>query len=565
MKYFSSICAVLSLVVLTAVSATFAAETVLNSKITSVTVYPTQAQVTRTATLELGAGDHALVFENIPLSAQSASFRSSASGPEGITLLGVERQQKYYAEATDKKVADIERRIARLRNEVKRAIDDRLEVFALQKKFLLSISKTATTKMSEQMERGGLEIVQWRSAYAFVSDGLRSINDSLRIVSLELAKVNTELTVLSQEQHQLRTSSANSSLNLQVNLNLQSAGKVTVELQYVIAGATWTPLYDARMDENSGKVELNYLADITQRTGEDWSDISLTLSTSRPSTGTGPGELARWKLMPYGSRGFLRGGRASDYDLSDVMIDSTSQIQIEVFAESLSGTYTSNKAKQTYNRNVAKPLNVTITEGTYSTTFKIKRKESVPSGEKSVRATIGSWPLESKVELICRPKNREGVFRLVTLTNQESAPLLSGDVSIFAGSDYLGKARIANLVTPSQEFELPFGLENSITVKREIVDYKLDRNTTRVRIDQTIKITLTNNGSESVELTLEEPLPVSQDKQIKVKVKKIEPLPIQSEDKSKVVWNIALAAGEEKVVLVPIRIEHPVTMGVYGI
>ncbi|MCH7878823.1 MAG: mucoidy inhibitor MuiA family protein, partial [candidate division Zixibacteria bacterium] len=433
-----------------------AEEIAVDSRITDVTVYPAQAQVTRSASHQLSAGEHSLIFENIPAAARTASFRASASGPQGLTLLGMDHRLVFRTEATDKKVAELERRILHLRNEVKREIDDRLDVFNQQKKFLATITQSATTKMTEQIAKGGMQVTEWRSAYAFVSEELRAANDSIRIVSLELEKVNAELQKLTREHNQLRTTRAKSARTVQIDVNLQNAGKVSVELQYVIGGATWAPLYDARMDEETGQVELSYLAEVTQRTGEDWEDVSLALSTANPASGTGPGKVASWILASLPSSGILgqiSGGRSGEvaYVIEGVNIrDDLDQSALKKSAVTVDELL----------EIVARVPTTTVITGSYSTTFNIERKESIPSGEKAVRTSIGSWPLESEVELICRPRNREGVYRLVTLTNQDDAPLMPGAVSIFAATDFLGNARISDLITPSQEFKLPFGLDN---------------------------------------------------------------------------------------------------------
>ncbi len=530
----------------------------LNSKITAVTVYPSQAQITRSASRELPAGEHTLVFENIPVASQTASFRSSASGPQGLALLGMNHRQEFHTESTNEKVAELERQIAQLNDEVKREINDRLDVFNQQKKFLLTLTKTATKTLTEQVENGGIKIAEWRSAYSFVSEEVRATNDSIRIVSAELKKVNDKLQKLKSEYNQLRTSQANSSWTVEVDVSLKKAGIVKVELQYVITGASWKPLYDARMNEEKGEVELSYLAEVAQRTGEDWSNVTLALSTATPSSGTGPGELANWVLAPSVPVGFYRAlGSVSD--------------AVEVYGEQVIDKYEvqsarmARKAKPRSTEYEAEIATSSVSSGAFSTTFNIARKESVASGKRAVRVSINSWQLQSEVDLICRPRNSQSVYRLVTLTNQDDAPLLPGGVSIFSGTDFLGNSTIQDLVTPSQKFELPFGLENTIAVERKIDSYKTDRNTTRVRVEQTIKITLTNNGADSASLTLEEPLPVSQDKEIKVRVKGIKPEPLASEDKKKVTWEVILAPGQEMEFIIPVRIEYPLNVLVSGL
>ena len=68
-------------------------------------------------------------------------------------------------------------------------------------------------------------------------------------------------------------------------------------LTYIVSGARWTPQYDLRAFITEGKgsssvVKLNYRASIVQSTGEDWNDVSLTLSTASPLQGTAVPSLA---------------------------------------------------------------------------------------------------------------------------------------------------------------------------------------------------------------------------------------------------------------------------------
>ena len=51
-----------------------------------------------------------------------------------------------------------------------------------------------------------------------------------------------------------------------------------------MTGVTWTPYYDLHASTSDGKpasnVSLHYCANITQNTGEDWNNTTLTLSTA---------------------------------------------------------------------------------------------------------------------------------------------------------------------------------------------------------------------------------------------------------------------------------------------
>ena len=60
-------------------------------------------------------------------------------------------------------------------------------------------------------------------------------------------------------------------------------------MTYAVRNARWMPLYDARLDtgakDRKPALELVRRAEITQSTGEDWSNVALSVSTVRTARG----------------------------------------------------------------------------------------------------------------------------------------------------------------------------------------------------------------------------------------------------------------------------------------
>ncbi|PRP91362.1 hypothetical protein ENSA5_56280 [Enhygromyxa salina] len=74
----------------------------------------------------------------------------------------------------------------------------------------------------------------------------------------------------------------------------QGAGlveRVRVKLRYFVAGARWAPAYTLRLDAAMRAATLELRAMVGQSTGEDWSDVALTLSTASPQQWTELPEL----------------------------------------------------------------------------------------------------------------------------------------------------------------------------------------------------------------------------------------------------------------------------------
>ncbi len=78
-------------------------------------------------------------------------------------------------------------------------------------------------------------------------------------------------------------------MEVRVDLAANAAAPATFRVSYTVRGARWAPIYDARLDSGSRErkpaLELIRRAEIVQQTGEDWSDVALSVSTVRTAQG----------------------------------------------------------------------------------------------------------------------------------------------------------------------------------------------------------------------------------------------------------------------------------------
>ena len=76
-----------------------------------------------------------------------------------------------------------------------------------------------------------------------------------------------------------------------------------LRVSYRVAGAGWAPLYDARLEtgakEAKPALELVRRAQVQQRTGEDWSDVALSVSTVRINRGATAPDLPPLQVAFY--------------------------------------------------------------------------------------------------------------------------------------------------------------------------------------------------------------------------------------------------------------------------
>jgi len=87
------------------------------------------------------------------------------------------------------------------------------------------------------------------------------------------------------------TSGSRGNTQIVVVVYAKKPTKLSLNIAYVIMDASWEAHYDIRVKSGDPKLELSYYGNIFNRTDEDWNDVSVSLSTARPSIGGTPPEL----------------------------------------------------------------------------------------------------------------------------------------------------------------------------------------------------------------------------------------------------------------------------------
>jgi len=516
-----------------------AKEITADSKITAVTVYPQWARIIRTAVIETQPGVYTVNFRDLPLGADENSFRVSAHGVEGATLLGFNQSVESHLDNPRKEAADLEKLIQEIVRNRKKPLLDLSERLTQQKELLLAIGKLTSDGMSKEIKRGNVNADGWANAYDFFQSRMALLLDSIRTADNDLADLNDTLKLLGAELEKLRGGANRQTRSITVDLETSRPGEITLEIEYLIRGAFWSPLYDATYDPNTEKTELRYYANITQNTGEDWDDVALALSTAQPSQGVGPGEIDPWFLSALEFLN-VRGGRAGEagYIVSDA------EMELDEFAPAMA------KKEVPY-------LQAEVMTSGFDAAFKCPRRETVKAGGDPEKVSIGVFDFDTELSLIARPKLAEAVFRRVEITNNSGVPLLPGQVCVFSETGFLGHTAIGELIMPDNKLELAFGRDNNFKVTRKAIKSENSFKGDKRKREETIQIILKNLGTKARTVELEEPTPISQDNRIKVDVGKIEPKPDKSGVNGIEEWTFAIPANASDTVLIEYEVEYP--------
>jgi uncharacterized protein (TIGR02231 family) len=506
----------------------------VDSKITTVTVYSDRALVRRVATLTVKAGEYDFVFAGLPRWLDDDSLRASGAGSAAARLLGIDSKVAYTKETPEERVQALRDEIQALEDKIQAATDE-LSVLAEQKEFITDMKLHADTVAAQQFQLKQISLDEWDAIIKHVGETLTELMNTARAKNIEIRGFKEELEIKQKELGQLKRERVIETKEVTVSVEALGEGTLELALDYVVRGASWRPLYDARADVDKGTVELSYYGTVSQKTGEDWADVKLVLSTAQPAIGAQVPELPPWYL-DAGWRHEKEGeGRPKAGPRTEgVALTREKTAEMKDMAEEAAG--------EPMERALA-----TVQERGTSVVYEVKKAETIPSDGEPHRTTIGIVKLEGKMQYVVVPKVRATAFLQTKVTNTSGLHMLGGPVHVFLGPDFIGRARI-EAVAPEETFDLSLGPDERIKVKREILKDRTKVSDVRKRtsVRNTIKITVENYSGRPASIVVLDQVPVSRDADIKVKLLdasgKIEPDDATGELK----WEFDLAQGAKQ-------------------
>src|SRR5262249_12187627 len=103
---------------------------------------------------------------------------------------------------------------------------------------------------------------------------------------------NSEQAAFVQRQLQeLAAGSSKTERDAVIIVDKKNGGPAKVRLNYLVETASWHPQYKLRAGKEKDPVQVEYLAAVSQQSGEDWKDVKVTLSTAQPMLNSAPPDL----------------------------------------------------------------------------------------------------------------------------------------------------------------------------------------------------------------------------------------------------------------------------------
>jgi len=525
------------LIILVAFNGMLFAQQGTPSKIAEATVYRNQASLTRLAKATVKTGKNEVILTGISTDIDPASLQVKFFGDK-TTLLSAKYEQNYLIKQPENT------KVTSLKDQVKK-VSNELEWNAITQKSL----KGMLAILDKNQDLGGAngsfnasQVVALANSY---KTKYLAIQKELFEVVKKQVSLNDKKAKLSKQLQELNGRYNKPSGSIILKLDSKISGIVNIMLHYTVRNAGWNPSYDLRSNSIKEDVKLSYKAKIYQRTGQDWENVALSVSTGNPTQNNN-----RPILKPLFAYVYQDSPVSYESDnLEEVVVSPTTNMALKKRESSYKSGYS-------YNAQVAQnQLNVS---------FGIAGKNTILSDGKENAFALKQYKLKTTYQYHTVPKLSKVAFLLAKITDWSQYNLVAGTANIFFEGAYVGKTRI-NPNTTADELLISLGRDNGIVVEREPVKAytatKLIGSNKKETFAYTISIK--NKKHTAINIEILDQIPVSQDKSIMVTL----------EDKSnasydekigKLLWEIDLAPGESKTVSFKYTIKYPKKAQIQG-
>ena len=461
----------------------------VNSAPTAVTIYGGFAMVTREVRVDVPAGAHEVILPDLPQWIDAGNLRVSVSG---AGLAGTRLRTNALPPQPDTDSADV----LAAKEQIEAAeqalvdLDDAVQDVSLamtaakaRLDFLQGLASSATFPTTPQALAELGEMIEAQTLVATQTQitaqrGIRGIEQGRKDLQRDLEDAQAVLAALTPPV-------APQSL-LALSVSAAQTGTVVASISYSVQ-ASWQPTYDMALTrDGGGSVAIRRAALIAQNSGENWENVSLTLSTLTPN-----GQVVPSELYPP----LLR------FD------DPQLRAKAERSMSSLAGV-----AEDAAPVMMAAPAPQPDFDGP-SVTYTLPAPLSVAQNAEAVRVALDTLTFDARVFARAVPARDSTAFLIAEVTNETREPLLAANsAQIFVDGTLVGQGSF-RAVPAGGTFAQAFGPIEALRLTHVTLDKSEgDRGLISRSNAQTeeVQMTVENLGKDIWDIELREAVPVSE-------------------------------------------------------
>lgn len=546
--------------------------TELEAPIAEVTVYADRALITRQGIIHLEAGEHDIQINDLPQFNRD-SLRANGMGPQGTRILNVDITTAFHSRPPEGELRTLQDELDQL-TQSRQLIEARQAALNDRRQWLRALGEQSKD-FAKGLAQGQMKPQDCADFFRFTATQALEDAEAAQKLELDVKRVQQDIAAKLRELAQKQGHDQPDRLAAVVTTAMAQEGDFTLELSYLVSGASWRPQYDVRVqmngEQSKGDVELTYVGVVQQSTGEAWENVQLSLSTARPSLASKLPELDPWYLnvfapapippapMPHfaSARGVYGPTGAQSASVPAPMATMQPGAAFDGAAEPEQPVV-----------EAASVATATVEQTGTALVFRAGRSVDIPSDNSPHKTTIARDHLPCSFDYVCAPSITDSVHLRAAIDNTTERVLLAGDASIFLSGQYVGTTTIKQ-TAHSETFKVFLGLDDGIKVKRELTERTVDKGNVLQsgirRITYAYRITVHNYASGTRHIVINDRLPVSQHEKIKVRVQNVQPAPVDRTKLELIKWQFTLAPDAEQKLEYQFVVEHTQGMRVTGL
>ncbi|RZL51078.1 MAG: mucoidy inhibitor MuiA family protein [Pedobacter sp.] len=595
-------------------------QTTINSKITNVTVFISGAQVLRqTESVDISQGVSQLVFAGLSSAIDVQSIQAKGEGNFTILSVTQQKnfllEKKNSEEKTNylNTITDLNEKIALLRNEseVYKAEEEMLVKnqvvmgpnvnYDLAKlKLALDFQKQRLTEAkNKQIEIGKailklqVDLNKYNSQLNELNGkSLKNSNDVIVKISAKTAtKGKFSLTYMVNNagwypSYDIRAKDVSSPIELVYKANVtQNSGedwknvKLALSSGNPTSNSTKPGLSPYSLGYISAGYSINNISTSNVRiikgrvnaAGDGLGIPGASIRVKNTSVGTVTDANGNYTIqLPVGANtlvvtyiGFIPKEVAANSNFISVSLEEDSKSLSEVVvtagyqnSDALAGkvyglSSVSKSKKET------QAIEVNTVEKQTNVVFDIKNPYTILSDGKQFAVEIGDYEFKAEYEYFAAPKLSEDAFLTAKINGFGEVNLISGEANIFFEGTYLGKT-LLDVQNSSDTLTLSLGTDKNVVIKRE---KQKDFNEKQFigssqRDSRSFIIDIKNKKSQSINLIIEDQLPISTSGDITVDKQEISNAKY-NEANGKLTWQMVLQPNEQKKLALKYLVKYP--------
>ncbi len=556
-------CSAIALLILT--NPAFAVDIDADSIIHAATVYPEGATVTRRVEFSSPAGSNRVIVDDLPLHFDQGSLRVTGAGDTAFSIVSVDHRIDRLPPTPEEdnpewlritgEIEALEDEIYQLQVQI-RAHEADISVADTRLKMVEILMNREPQKMVDDVEYTRASPETWAQTISVLAQQSKialAARQEAEVAIDGLAEQAADIEEdIAKKREELRAVYAPPTERSVATVELASDAAIsgTLEISYRTYEAGWEPIYDLRLDQgDDATLVIERHARVAQQTGEDWTDVALTLSTAQPSRRMNAPDLPPAHAMLVFAQPLAERRSSSDLQKAPAPLmdgaSAPSVAQAELFARE--------EDVVVENEPVSAVTGLASVELQGQTVIYTLPGTASVAGDGTVRQ-LGIDQGEVEADLLARatPEFDTNAYLYAAVENSFGGPILPGRASVFRDGTFIGESWLP-MIAAGDEATLPFGVVDGITLTRHILekedgDYGIIGTTNR-RVER-FQLSAKSVLGYDLPLTIYDRVPFSEEEDLEI-TSYARPQPSETDVDGKrgvQAWTFSLSAGATQTI-----------------